>query len=288
MGLRRSLLLVATALFLPAYGLGLDRVGHGRPGHPAPAWSALPFVGFLLSIALFPLVAPRFWHHHYPKVAAAWAIALLVPFVIAYRGVAMHEVLHVAIIDYIPFIILLAALFTIGGGIFMRGSLRGSPPSNTAIMVIGTLHRVVDRHDRRRDAADSTVAARQRGAPHKAHTVVFFIFLVANIGGALTPLGDPPLFLGFLRRVRLLDLVALSRVLLVVGLVLSSTWRRLRPLESRGSALRDHGSVAREPLRVEGLAQVLLPRRRAPRSSPRRPGIWARSRSSACTSRSRT
>src|SRR5262249_23171696 len=91
-----------------------------------PTWSAVPFAGMLLSIALFPLVAPAFWHHHFPKVTAAWSVALLVPFVLRFRGAALHELTHTAVVDYVPFIILLATLFTIGGGIHVRGSLRGS------------------------------------------------------------------------------------------------------------------------------------------------------------------
>ena len=108
-------------------------------GELLPGWSALPFAGLLLSIALFPLLAPRFWHHHYPKVAAAWALALLAPFVAAYGRPAWHEVARTAVVDYVPFLVLLATLFTIGGGIHLRGSLRGSPPVNAAMLVVGTL-----------------------------------------------------------------------------------------------------------------------------------------------------
>jgi len=96
-------------------------------GSALPAWSALPFLGILLSIALFPLLAPRFWHHHYPKVAAAWALTLVIPFVAAYGQPAVAEILHMAIVDYVPFIVLIGTLFTIGGGILIRGTLRGSP-----------------------------------------------------------------------------------------------------------------------------------------------------------------
>ncbi|MFH1177834.1 MAG: sodium:proton antiporter, partial [Acidobacteriota bacterium] len=147
-----------------------------------PAWSALPFAGILLSIALFPLLAPRFWHHHYPKVAAAWSIALLVPFILAYRGPALHEVAHVAIVDYIPFIILLASLFTIGGGIHLRGSLRGSPLVNGAIMAIGTVLASWVGTTGAAILLIRPLLRANRERRHRAHTVVFFIFLVANIG----------------------------------------------------------------------------------------------------------
>src|SRR5262245_19374154 len=101
-----------------------------------PVWSALPFAGMLISIALFPLLAPSFWHHHYSKVSAGWALAFAAPFVLRFGGAAIHELLHVAIVDYVPFVILITTLFTIGGGIFVRGSFRGSPWVNAVIMVV--------------------------------------------------------------------------------------------------------------------------------------------------------
>src|SRR2546422_10810392 len=91
----------------------------------------------LLSIALFPLLAPAFWHHHYPKVSAAWSAVVIVPFAFAYGAPALHELAHVAVVDYVPFIILLGALFTIGGGIYVRGGLRGTPWGNGTLMLIG-------------------------------------------------------------------------------------------------------------------------------------------------------
>ena len=90
-------------------------------GSLLPVWSALPFAGILLSIALCPLLIPQFWHHHFGKVAAGWALAFAVPFVLRFGGAAMHELLHVALVDYVPFLILIATLFTIGGGSTSRG-----------------------------------------------------------------------------------------------------------------------------------------------------------------------
>ena len=86
----------------------------------------VPFAGILLSIALFPLLAPSIWHHHFGKIAAFWALAFLVPFALQFGfDLALHEVLHTVLLEYIPFIILLLALFTVAGGIHIRGSLRG-------------------------------------------------------------------------------------------------------------------------------------------------------------------
>ena len=161
-----------------------------------------PFVGMLLSIALFPLVKPDFWHHHYGKVTFGWALAFLIPCAIFLGGgVAAYVVIETIIIEYLPFVILLLALFTISGGIRMTGSLVGTPKLNTILILVGT---VLASWMGTTGAAMLFIRPILRANAHRryrVHTVVFFIFLVANIGGSLTPLGDPPLFLGFLRGV---------------------------------------------------------------------------------------
>lgn len=165
------------------------------------AWG-VPFVGMLLSIALMPLLAPHFWHQHFGKVTAGWALAFLLPFALVYgMGAAGVNLVHALLAEYLPFVILLTALYTVAGGIYVRGNLRGSPGLNTAILAIGAvlasfmgttgasmllIRPLLRANDNRR---------------HQAHVVVFFIFIVSNAGGALTPLGDPPLFLGFLKGV---------------------------------------------------------------------------------------
>ncbi|SHN56406.1 sodium:proton antiporter [Desulfovibrio litoralis] len=162
----------------------------------------IPFACMLLSIAIFPLVAPNFWHHHFGKVSAFWALAFLVPFTIYYgSSLALYEVLHTILGEYIPFIILLFSLFTVAGGVRLKGSLAGTPAVNLTILLIGTL---LASWMGTTGAAMLFIRPLLRAINHrkyKVHTVVFFIFLVANIGGSLTPLGDPPLFLGFLKGV---------------------------------------------------------------------------------------
>jgi Na+/H+ antiporter NhaD/arsenite permease-like protein len=167
----------------------------------SPIWG-LPFAGMLLSIALAPLLAPRWWHHHYGKVAAAWALAFLLPCAIAFGpGVAAGQFMHALRDEYVPFVVLLGTLYTVAGGIHVRGNLHGSPGLNTGLLALGAalasfmgttgacmllIRPLLRANDNRR---------------HVAHVVVFFIFIVGNAGGALTPLGDPPLFLGFLQGV---------------------------------------------------------------------------------------
>ena len=116
----------------------------GNPAHfdgagASLAWS-IPFAGLLLSIALLPLIAPHSWEHHFGKVAAFWSFALIIPMV-ATSGfwTATTEILHVFLLDYLPFIILLFALFVVAGGIRVGGNLVGTPATNTAMLAFGTL-----------------------------------------------------------------------------------------------------------------------------------------------------
>ncbi|MDA8168806.1 MAG: sodium:proton antiporter [Nitrospiraceae bacterium] len=167
-------------------------------GEHLPLWSVIPFAGMLLSIALFPLLAPRFWHGHFGKVAAFWSLAALAPMLILYGRAAMTGFLSVMINEYVPFVILLGGLYSVSGGILLTGALRGTPATNTAVLAAGT---VLASLMGTTGAAMLLVRPLLRANLHrssKAFIIVFFIFLVANIGGALTPLGDPPLFLGFL------------------------------------------------------------------------------------------
>jgi Na+/H+ antiporter NhaD/arsenite permease-like protein len=171
-------------------------------GAALSAWWGLPFAGMLLSIAVMPLAIPKVWHHHFGKIAAGWALLLLLPFAATQGlGTTGAVLVHTLVAEYIPFIILLTALFTVAGGIFVRGNLHGSPGLNAGLMAIGAvlasfmgttgasmlmIRPLIRANDNRR---------------HVAHVIVFFIFIVSNAGGSLTPLGDPPLFLGFLKGV---------------------------------------------------------------------------------------
>ncbi len=171
-------------------------------GSKLSAWWGIPFAGMLLSIAILPLATPQFWHHHFGKIAAAWALALALPFAAVFGPAAMaSSVVHTLLSEYLPFIILLTALFTISGGIYVRGNLHGSPALNVAIMAIGA---VLASAMGTTGASVLLIRPLIRANDNRksvAHVVVFFIFIVSNAGGSLTPLGDPPLFLGFLKGV---------------------------------------------------------------------------------------
>ncbi|MDR1040167.1 MAG: sodium:proton antiporter [Deltaproteobacteria bacterium] len=163
---------------------------------------AFPFAGMLLSIAVLPLFASGFWERNFGKVAVAWGLAFLVPGVFLLGAeLTAYNALHTVVGEYLPFIILLLALFAISGGIRVTGALAGTPLTNLTFLAAGT---VLASLMGTTGAAMLLVRPLLRALSsrrHKVHCVVFFIFLVANAGGCLTPLGDPPLFLGFLKGV---------------------------------------------------------------------------------------
>ena len=183
-------------------------IGHGTAPHLdgsienlAIYW-IVPFIGILLSIAIFPLVWPKIWHHHFGKISLFWVISLIIPFLLKEGWeITLYELMHVGLLEYVPFIILLLALFTISGGVRLTGSLVGTPKINSLILLIGT---VLASWMGTTGAAMLLIRPLLRANAwrrKKVHIIIFFIFLVANIGGSLTPLGDPPLFLGFLKGV---------------------------------------------------------------------------------------
>lgn len=193
-------------------------------GAALPLWWGVPFAGILLSIALMPLLAPIFWHHHYGKVAAAWGLAFLLPFALVFGGGAAGASLaHALLAEYLPFVILLTALFTVAGGIYIRGNLRGTPILNTAILAIGAVLASVMGTTGASMLLIRPLIRANDNRTHKAHVVVFFIFIVSNAGGSLTPLGDPPLFLGFLKGVDFFWTVShiFPEALFLVGMLLA-------------------------------------------------------------------
>lgn len=221
---------------------------------------AIPFVGILLFIALCPLFMPHFWHHHFAKVAIGWALIFAVPFVLVYGQEAIQQILHITVLDYVPFVLLLWALFTVSGGIVLRGTLAGTPLVNSLLILLGTMTASLIGTTGASMLFIRPVLKANEQRRHKAHTIVFFIFLVSNIGGALTPLGDPPLFLGFLHGVPFLwtaqnlwlqTATATALVLGVYFLWDSHYYAR----ESEEATRR---SADPEPLRLEGSVNFLF------------------------------
>ncbi len=266
MRLNRRLLLPILAgvavLASPSLLLAVQE-GHAEAGLGAalPLWSVIPFVGILLSIALFPLLAPEWWHHHFPKVSLFWALLMAVPFVIAFHGEGLYEILHIYIVDYIPFIILLWALYTIAGGILVEGTLAGTPTVNGVMILIGTLLASWIGTTGAAMVMIRPVLRANAWRRNKVHIIVFFIFLVANIGGSLTPLGDPPLFLGFLHSVPffwtmglLPQMSVVVVILLVIFFIMDHRYYRRELAEGRAPSL----DGPQEPLRIRGAYNFLL------------------------------
>ncbi|HEY3846564.1 MAG TPA: sodium:proton antiporter, partial [Acetobacteraceae bacterium] len=160
------------------------------PGLP---WG-LPFLGLLLSIAILPALAPRFWIRRMGLVSLAWSLALLLPRAAeAGVGVAASEAWHALLIEYLPFATLLLALYTAGGGVHLRGGPAGTPTGNAAMLALGVALGLL---------VGTTAAAVVMIQPllhanahrrRRVHLVLFLVVLVANAAGALTPLGNPPL-----------------------------------------------------------------------------------------------
>jgi len=227
-------------------------------GSILPLWSILPFIGILLSIALMPLIVPHFWYHHFPKVSAFWALVLAIPFLFFFKDTAAYSIAHIFIADYIPFIILLWALFTVSGGIYIKGSLKGTPAVNSLLLLIGTILASVIGTTGASMLMIRPILRSNSQRTHKVHTIVFFIFLVSNIGGALTPLGDPPLFLGFLHGVPFFwtlkifpQMAFASAILLFLYLIIDFYWYK----KEDKSALQ-HSEA--EPLKIEGARNFIL------------------------------
>jgi Na+/H+ antiporter NhaD/arsenite permease-like protein len=222
-----------------------------RFGHALSLWTVVPFVGLLLSIALLPLRTPRFWERHRNKalVAALWSLPIAVLFLLR----APHELL-LSVKDYASFLILLTALFVISGGVVVRGDIRATPLVNAAFLLIGAVLANFVGTTGASMLLIRPLLQTNRERHRTVHLPIFFIFLVSNIGGCLTPLGDPPLFMGLLKGVpffwtlRLFPVWAFTvgAVLLVFFVFDSYQYDR----ETMKDLIRDRERVV--PLRLKG------------------------------------
>jgi Na+/H+ antiporter NhaD/arsenite permease-like protein len=235
---------------------------HGLPGAAMSLWWALPFAGLLLSIATGPLLYPHLWEHHYGKIAAIWAVLAVAPLALAFGSSAAAEaVLHAVLLEYLPFIILLLALFTISGGILVAGNIHGTPLVNTGLLLLGAMLASVVGTTGASMIMIRPIIRANDNRPFNAHVVIFFIFLVSNIGGSLTPLGDPPLFVGFLRGVDFFwttvhifpDTLFVGGVVLAVFLVMDIVLHRR---EAGAPKIKDPTPDSK--VRLRGLANLPL------------------------------
>ena len=223
-----------------------------------PWWSALPFAGMLLSIAVVPLAAEHFWELNRNKgiVAALFAVptALYLGFGLGAAGV--HELGHKAL-EYASFMALLGSLFVISGGIVVRGSLAGTPIVNTGLLGLGAILASWIGTTGASVLLIRPLLRANEERRHKAHVVVFFIFVVSNCGGLLTPLGDPPLFLGFLKGVPFGWTFGLWKQWLFVNgvlLVLFNIWDQIALNREQATTTEPllEELIEHAPLRIEG------------------------------------
>ena len=167
-----------------------------------PLWMCIPFAGLLLCIAVMPLIKPEWWEKHQPEVVAMWSVLFIIPYAASYGiGTTAETVLECIIGDYLTFIVLLFGLFCVAGNITMEGDLAGSPGVNVFLLSIGTVLSSMIGTTGASMLMVRPVIKMNSWRKKRAHIMVFFIFLVSNIGGCLTPVGDPPLLMGFSRGV---------------------------------------------------------------------------------------
>ena len=262
-------LLSALCLFLlsaPAVFASTDgHAAHDAVSAALPVWSIIPFVGMLLSIAIFPLVKPEWWEKNMLWVALAWSAVFVIPFAVAYGpGEALYRLLESVLLDYVPFIVLLLGLFVVAGGIALKGTLVGTTKVNVILLLIGTVLASWIGTTGAAMLLIRPVIRANAWREKKVHIIVFFIFLVANMGGCLTPLGDPPLFMGFQRGIsftwtfHLLPILLFNMVILFVVFALIDRYFYKKEIAAGRSPQDAMGNSAKEPIRIEGAHNIIF------------------------------
>ncbi|MEL6545250.1 MAG: sodium:proton antiporter, partial [Myxococcota bacterium] len=256
----RSITAFLVPLLLPAiaYAAGGSESGahHGPPlGEIVPLWSVIPFGLMLGAIAVLPLVAEHWWESNRNRAIVSFSLGL--PMAIWMGFLDLHTLLH-TLHEYVAFIVLLGALFVIAGGIVVRGTLAGTPGVNTIMLAIGAALASFIGTTGASMLLIRPLLRANASRKRKVHVVVFFIFLVSNIGGLLTPLGDPPLFLGFLRGVPFFWTFKLWvewLLMVIVGLILfyivDSQIFRKEDLETPGNLDETATQVGKEPIQID-------------------------------------
>lgn len=191
----------ALLLCNPIMAFAAETTAAGETGS-VPLWLCIPFAGLLLCIAILPLVKAEWWEAHQPHAVVFWSLLFIIPFAALYgAGDAMETVLECIVNDYLTFIILLFGLFCVSGNITMSGDLAGSPRINVGLLALGTLLSSWIGTTGASMLMIRPIIKMNAWRRKRRHIVIFFIFMVSNMGGCLTPIGDPPLLMGFMRGV---------------------------------------------------------------------------------------
>jgi Na+/H+ antiporter NhaD/arsenite permease-like protein len=234
--------------------------GGGKDALDLPWWSAVPFVLLLACIALLPLVAGHFWHKNRNKFLLSVVLGVpIAAYLLSWGESGAHALLH-GLSEYVSFIVLIGALYVIAGGILLEGDLKGRPLSNTGLLALGA---VLANFIGTTGASMLLIRPYLRINIHRqrrTHLPIFFIFVVSNVGGLLTPLGDPPLFLGYLKGIDFFWTVHLWPQWLAVNgtlLVLFFLWDSLAARGDKDTGQLPGGTAA-SPLRLRGWINFLF------------------------------
>ncbi len=256
----RAPLIVLLLLFTPLPALAS---GASEFAMTLPVWTVAPFAALLLAIAFLPLVAHKWWELNTNKASVAMALGTVTVCLLINRGTPGIAALAHSGKEYLAFIMLLAALYVISGGIYIGGSLSGTPLMNTGVLAIGAVLASLLGTTGASVLLIRPLLRANAKRVKKAHIVVFFIFIVSNAGGLLTPLGDPPLYLGFLRGVPFAwtlglvwEWVFVVGALLVVFHVWDEAVFNKEEKERPGSQLEE--VQQHEPMVIQGYVNVLL------------------------------
>lgn len=226
-----------------------------------PVWLCIPFAGLLLSIAVMPLIKPDWWEKHQPLAVAFWSVLFIVPFAAKYGMFTMGEtVLECVVNDYLTFIILLFGLFCVAGNITIDGEFAGSPRINTALFVLGTLLSSVIGTTGSSMLLVRPFIKMNSWRKRKSHIMIFFIFLISNMGGCLTPIGDPPLLMGFMRGVPFFWSLKLFHILIFNMIILLIVFYFLDRRAYRKDIAEGRKPDIREPgthVRIVGLHNLI-------------------------------
>ena len=262
--MKKAFKLILSAVFLlmvSAPAVFADEAAHEAVNESLPLWSIIPFVGMLLSIAIIPLVKPEWWERNMLWVSLGWSALFIIPFAVKYGGSeAIFRLLESVLVDFVPFIILLLGLFVVAGGIAIKGTLMGTTKVNAILLLIGMILASWIGTTGAAMLLIRPVIRANAWREKKAHIIIFFIFLVANMGGCLTPLGDPPLFMGFQRNVpffwtttHLLPILLFNMVIMMVVFCLFDRFFYKKEIAA-GRSPEDilKGMETKEKLSVEG------------------------------------
>lgn len=260
--LKMNLTLLPTSVAAGSVTAPLVTVSHIDGTKLGLVWS-VPFLGILLSIAIGPMLFPHFWERHFGKISGFWALCFIIPYGVM-DGIAatVYQLAHTALLEYIPFIILLFTLFTVTGGVHLKGTVLGIPVINTTFLLAGTLIASWMGTTGASMLLIRPLIRTIESRHYKVHVIIFFIFLVSNIGGALSPLGDPPLFLGFLKGVDFFwPTIHLLKPTVVASVILLSLFFTLDSLLYRREVRiiqKNSRRIGYRPLGLEGSINIVL------------------------------